>query len=135
MLVNNLRASRCNNVVIFTDFTRNNRKHESALNYFFEEEIEVNMIQRFNKLAAKWQNETCGLSSITKKITNFNYLKIIAMGKTVVPLILHSLAQQPDHWFVALKVLTDQDPTSPNSSFEEAVEAWLSWGKQEGLID
>jgi len=91
--------------------------------------------KRFHELASRWHNETYGLSSITKKITNLNYLKIIAMGKAVVPLILHSLAQRPDHWFVALKALTDQDPTSPNSSFEEAVEAWLSWGRQEGLID
>jgi len=92
-------------------------------------------LKRFHELASRWHDETYGLSSITKKITNLNYLKIIAMGKAVVPLILHSLAQRPDHWFVALKALTDQDPTSPNSSFEEAVEAWLSWGRQEGLID
>jgi hypothetical protein len=98
-------------------------------------QLDINLEKRFNELASKWQHETCGLSSITKKITNFNYLKIIAMGKAVVPLILSSLAKQPDHWFVALKALTDQDPTSPNSSFEQAVEAWLSWGRQEGLID
>jgi hypothetical protein len=98
-------------------------------------QLDINLEKRFNELASKWQHETGGLSSITKKITNFNYLKIIAMGKAVVPLILRSLAKQPDHWFVALKALTDQDPTSPNSSFEQAVEAWLSWGRQEGLID
>ncbi len=98
-------------------------------------QLDINLEERFNELASKWQHETCGLSSITKKITNFNYLKIIAMGKAIVPLILRSLAQQPDHWFVALKALTDQDPTSPNSSFDQAVEAWLRWGRQEGLID
>ncbi|NES17570.1 MAG: hypothetical protein F6K41_01110 [Symploca sp. SIO3E6] len=102
---------------------------------FKDIEITFDKIERFHELASRWHNETCGLSSITKKITNLNYLKIIAMGKAVVPLILYSLAQQPDHWFVALKALTDQDPTSPKSSFEEAVEAWLSWGRQEGLID
>ena len=133
MLVNNLREYRSKDVAVFTEFTRKYKNHESTPYSFFEGEIRINTIQRFNELASRWQNETCGLSSITKKITNFNYLKIIAMGKTVVPLILPLSSQ--NHWFVALKALTDQDPTSPNSSFEEAVEAWLNWGKQEGLID
>jgi len=91
--------------------------------------------QNFNALAGKWQSETCGFSSIAKKITNLNYYKIIAMGKPAIPFILRSLKNQPDHWFVALKALTDRDPTNPNDSFEQAVEAWLNWGRSEGLID
>lgn len=90
---------------------------------------------RFEVLATKWQQETCGFSSITKKITNLNYLKIIALGEAVVPLILNSLAQKPDHWFIALKALTDQDPTKPGDSFEQAVEAWLNWGREKRLIN
>lgn len=95
---------------------------------------DLKLREKFEKLANDWYEETCGFSSITKKITNFNYLKIIALGQAVVPLILHSLAQRPDHWFVALKALTDQDPIKPGDNFEQAVEAWLNWGKKEGLI-
>jgi len=89
---------------------------------------------RFTKLAQKWEQETCGFSSITKKITNLNYLKIIALGKIVVPFILESLQAKPDHWFLALKALTDEDPTQRGDNFEQAVEAWLNWGKQKGFI-
>lgn len=111
---------------------------KSQANLLFSErkpQLDPKLEQRFNDLASQWQRETCGFSSITKKITNINYLKIIAMGKAVVPLILRSLEKEPAHWFVALKALTDQDPTNPNDSFEQAVEAWLNWGKNEGLID
>jgi hypothetical protein len=98
----------------------------------FQDDLKLR--EKFEKLANNWYEETCGFSSITKKITNFNYLKIIALGQAVVPLILHSLAQKPDHWFVALKALTDQDPVESGDNFEQAVEAWLKWGKKEGLI-
>jgi hypothetical protein len=120
------------------EFKKSEQFEKSQTNLLFYEQqpqLEPKLEQRFNELASKWQRETCGLSSITKKITNINYLKIIAMGKAVVPLILCSLEKQPDHWFVALKALTDQDPTSPNDSFAQAVEAWLNWGKNERLID
>ena len=88
----------------------------------------------FNELYQKWGQETSGLSSISKKMTNLNYLKIIALGKIVVPFILESLQTNPDHWFLALKALTDEDPTQPGDNFEQAVEAWLNWGKQKSFI-
>ena len=63
---------------------------------------------------------------------NLNYFKIIALGNAVISLILESLQTKPDHWFLALKALTDEDPTHPGDNFEQAVEAWLNWGKQRG---
>jgi hypothetical protein len=122
-------------VLELKQFEQFEKSQANLLFYERKPQLDPKLEQRFNELASKWQRETCGLSSITKKITNINYLKIIAMGKAVVPLILRSLEKQPDHWFVALKALTDQDPTSPNDSFAQAVEAWLNWGKNERLID
>ena len=102
-------------------------------NYTNSEDL-LKLQARFNELSQKWEQETCGLSSISKKITNLNYLKIIALGKIAVPFILESLQTKPDHWFLALKALTDEDPTQPGDDFEQAVEAWLNWGKRKGFI-
>jgi len=56
------------------------------------------------------------------------------MGTPVVPLILLELKRQPDHWFWALVAITGQNPVSPESNFDRAVETWLEWGKDRGLI-
>jgi hypothetical protein len=102
-------------------------------NYTNSEDL-LKLQARFNELSQEWEQETCGFSSITKKITNLNYLKIIALGKRAILLILESLQAKPDHWFLALKALTDEDPTQSGDDFEQAVEAWLNWGKQKGFI-
>ena len=101
---------------------------------YTKSEDRLKVQNKFNELSQKWEQETSGLSSISKKMTNLNYLKIIALGKIVVPFILESLQTKPDHWFLALKALTDEDPTQPEDDFEQAVEAWLNWGKQKGFI-
>jgi hypothetical protein len=52
------------------------------------------------------------------------------MGDRAVPLLLEELRDRPDHWLVALNKITGQDPAEPKSTFSEAVESWLSWGRQ-----
>ena len=91
--------------------------------------------KEFVKLATKWKEETEGNSSISKKLLNLSYLRIIAMGETAVPLILQELKSNPDHWFVALKVITNADPVNSGASFNQAVDDWLKWGQNQGLID
>lgn len=39
--------------------------------------------------------------------------RIIGMGPVVVPLILEELRREPDHWFWALEMLTEDDPVPP----------------------
>ncbi len=75
------------------------------------------------------------MSSTTAKIANLNHLKIISLGPDVVPYILERMKIKPDHWFIALRVLTGCNPVKENSSFMEATEAWLNWGRSEDLID
>ena len=91
--------------------------------------------KEFVQLAAKWKEETAGSSSLSKKLINLSYLRIIAMGEIVVPLILQELKHSPDHWFVALKAITNADPVVNGASFDEAVNDWLKWGQNQGLID
>jgi hypothetical protein len=89
---------------------------------------------RFSELYTQWKAETAGVSSIQKVVLNPNYLKIIGMGKAAIPLILNLLAQKPDHWFVALSALVDDNPTTPRDKYDEAVSKWLKWGVAKGYL-
>lgn len=90
--------------------------------------------QRFCVLADKWSKDTKHTSSVEEMVLHPNYLKIIAMGKDAIALLLEELERKPDHWLVALHVLTDEDPAPPESSFYEAVQAWLEWGRRKGYL-
>ncbi|MCI0486409.1 MAG: hypothetical protein L0229_07395 [Blastocatellia bacterium] len=97
-------------------------------------EISPVLEARFNALAEQWHRETKLLSSATKMAMHPAYQKIIGMGAPVIPLILRDLERTRDHWLWALHVITDEDPAPPDSDFEQAVDAWLEWGRAHGYI-
>jgi hypothetical protein len=68
-------------------------------------------------------------------VLNPNYLKIIAIGEPAIPLILASLKEKPDHWFIALSALTDDVPTSHGDNFDESIKKWLEWGFNNGYLN
>lgn len=88
---------------------------------------------RFRKLLTEWQAERGATSSITRMAECDAYVAIMAMGKPVIPLImaqLRSESDQPDQWFWALQVLTDDfDPVSEadRGNTAKMAEAWLKW--------
>ena len=88
----------------------------------------------FKIQADKWRADTKHLSSVMRMISHPSYLRIIGMGAQATPLILRELHSRPDHWLVALNAITGIDPAPKGSSFEEAVEAWLSWGRKRGYF-
>jgi len=96
---------------------------------------ELQKQKEFTKLVTQWKEETAGNSSISKKLLNLAYLRIIAMDKIAVPMIIKELKHSPDHWFLALKAITNADPVSNGASFDQAVDSWLKWGQNQGLID
>jgi hypothetical protein len=88
----------------------------------------------FSHLAEQWRRDTHHLSNISKKILHPAYLRIMGMGERVVPLLLAELRARPDHWFVALRAITNIDPVQPGSNPRMAREAWLAWGRNQGLV-
>jgi hypothetical protein len=88
----------------------------------------------FNGLVTHWQEETGLYSVTTRRYAHPSYHAILVLKDDVVPLILRELQTRPDWWFEALKTLTKQDPVSPNSTFEQAVRAWIEWGKRTKII-
>ena len=91
---------------------------------------------RFLELAKQWRAETAPLSSLTDISMHPCYQQIIGLGPQAVPLLLMELEKEPEHWFWALKAITGIDPVHPEDRgrIERMTEAWLAWGKEEGLI-
>jgi len=90
--------------------------------------------ERFNSLADQWRNETGHYSILARRYLHPAYNAILAMGRPVVPFILRELAHRPDRWFSALSALTGFDPSRGATTFDEAVDAWLDWGRKQRLL-
>lgn len=88
----------------------------------------------FQAMAKRWREETILGSSISEATSNHWYREIIALGRPVVPLILHDLKNHPDYWFAALREITGEDPVPPEhkGNFELMRQDWLRWAEREG---
>jgi hypothetical protein len=96
--------------------------------------IHPQLAERFDYLAAEWHKGTRLVSSITRMAMHPAYQQIIGMGPAAIPLILQDLARTRDHWLWALYSLTGQDPAPPDANFDQAVDAWLQWGRNQGHL-
>jgi hypothetical protein len=93
----------------------------------------------FRQQVDLWKHETGHLSSLRKAVAHPSYLRIIGLanessGFEIERLLLHELEAEPDHWFPALAAITGQNPVKPEDDFDDAVAAWLNWGKAKGII-
>jgi hypothetical protein len=90
--------------------------------------------QRFNRLAYQWKQETFHLSSMTKMVIHPAYQSIIGMGSAVLPLLFKELRNDPDHWFWALRAITEEDPTHPEDAgnLQKMSNSWLKWSSENG---
>jgi hypothetical protein len=91
--------------------------------------------ERFNSYVSEWRKDTLALSSIPEKVNHPSYLKVIALGPTIVPSILKELRDRPTHWFAALEALTEDGPLGSFARFDDRRAAWLEWGMQRGFIE
>jgi hypothetical protein len=89
---------------------------------------------QFQYLAEQWRKDTGHYSILARRYSHPAYRTIIAMGDSVVPLILRELARRPDRWFDALSTLTGENPGQGARTFDEGVQAWLRWGRERALF-
>lgn len=89
---------------------------------------------RFNLLASQWKAARGFSSSVNAWARLPAYRAIIALGPAVVPLLLQELEKAPDHWFWALKELTNENPVTPDyrGNVAEMAKCWINWGKDKG---
>jgi hypothetical protein len=92
--------------------------------------------ERFQSLAQQWRAETQWLSSSTDSAMHPAYQAIIGLGEAALPLILEELRLRPEHWFWALKAISNEDPVVPRDrgSIQKMRQAWLRWGEAKGLV-
>jgi hypothetical protein len=92
--------------------------------------------ERFQRLAAEWKEKSRPMSNVAQMAMLRPYQKIIAMGWDAVPFILEELQREPDQWFWALEVITDENPVPPEAAgkVRQMAQAWVEWGKQHHLI-
>jgi hypothetical protein len=64
------------------------------------------------------------------------YLRIIGMGPAVVPFILEDLQRTQAHWFVALRLITGENPIKPEDKgkVQRLADSWIAWGRERGLV-
>ncbi len=93
-----------------------------------------NLERQFLGLAERWREERGPTSSTTQMALCPSYQRIIGLGAAVVPLLLRELERRPDHWFWALKAITDADPVPEPSRGKvgEMAQHWLKWGRAQG---
>jgi hypothetical protein len=91
--------------------------------------------QKFARLKKEWKTQRGPESSTTRLVMHPAYQKIIGMGPAVVPLLLRELENNLDNWFWALRAITEADPVPPEVRGDGAAmaQAWLKWGKEQGL--
>ncbi len=90
--------------------------------------------QQFAVLAYQWRVDTLYVSAGDEVVAHPAYKDIIALGHPALPLILQALLLWPGPWFEALRTLSGEDPVVDGSTFDEAVAAWLEWGKAHGHL-
>jgi hypothetical protein len=92
--------------------------------------------ERFQRLAAKWKEQSRHMSNSAQMAMLPSYQQIIGIGDPAVPLLLEELRQEPDHWFWALEAITLQNPvrTEVAGKVRLMALAWVEWGIREGYI-
>ena len=88
----------------------------------------------FRRLVDNWRAETRFLSSVQARSTNRWYQMIIGLGEPALPHLLRELERAPDHWFWALRSIAREDPVETYERFNDAVAAWLKWGRDRNLL-
>ena len=88
----------------------------------------------FRRLVERWRKETAHLSTTFRKIRHPAYRAIIDMKYAALPLILKEMQREDDYWFPALTEITHEDPTKPEQSFRDGVQAWLKWAADHSYL-
>lgn len=91
---------------------------------------------KFHRLVDQWRKDTELFSSVTQDHAHPAYLKILVMGKSALPLILKELRDNGGNWFLALRLIADEDPVPQAHAgmVKKMREDWITWGRQRGYL-
>lgn len=90
----------------------------------------------FELLRERWHREYGASSSMTRIVTTPTYRWIIQQGPRFIPFIIKDLetSEEPDHWFEALRQITNADPVDPRDrgNHPKMAKAWIKWYRSQG---
>ena len=76
------------------------------------------------------------MSSIDEIVEHPAFQEIVAMGEDIIPEILGEIRYQPDLLFLALQIITGENPMSQTGKGDvlAAVDAWLQWANRNNVV-
>ena len=91
---------------------------------------------KFQLLAESWKEESRFFSFANQFTQLPSYQAIINMGNAALPFIFKEMADEPQHWFVALKTIVGENPVSPahKGNIQLMTNDWLQWAKMKNYI-
>ena len=94
----------------------------------------ADLTAHFAALVQDWKKGR-GVSSSSRELSQHPaYRAIIDLGEPVVTLVLREMEREPDHWFIALKTITNADPVqlASRGNLSHMTRDWLNWGRTNG---
>jgi hypothetical protein len=90
---------------------------------------------KFARLASEWRRNTRYVSSLRRIVFDPAYYQIMLMNKDALPFIFAELkTKHAEHWFWALRVITDEIIGKPDDDIETVRILWLKWGRDHDYI-
>jgi LysM repeat protein len=81
---------------------------------------------KFVSLVTEWETKTKFSSSISVKISDSSFQRIVAMGKPAIPLIIDALEKKPSNLVWALNIITGARINSTQRlTLTEACSVWV----------
>jgi hypothetical protein len=98
--------------------------------------VEANARDWFKSWANEWRQATAAHSSMTMRKRDPTYRRIVDLGWPIVPMLLGALRENPDLWFPFLRDITRENPVNRDDrgDYDKMTNAWLTWGRNKGLI-
>ncbi|MBE0305268.1 hypothetical protein [Leptospira interrogans] len=108
--------------------------YRSALLFFtnsiFTERLRSERIQLiFKAKKAEWLRDTRFISDSNKIFSNPSYQAILELGAAALPFIIQDMKNTNNHWFFALKKITNQNPVKAEhiGNISLMKQDWLEW--------
>jgi hypothetical protein len=101
--------------------------------------LESSQRHLFDQLVNTWLSRTQGHSSISLLMRAPEFNELVGMGSTATKLVLERMrrGEVRVHWFPLLKKASGVDPVPPDKRgvIGEMARAWLSWGREQKLLE
>ncbi len=89
----------------------------------------------FNVLVKEWKEAVAHFSSERQQVSHITFHRIVALGKEVLPFILSEFSQEPiPGWLLALEAIAGIDAASNATTYKEAIQCWINWGKENSYL-